>query len=197
MTPLSRADFVKKYYSYAKKITDGTGIFIQTMFAQAILESQGRINGVFMVGGSELAKKYNNFFGIKADASWKDKKVNMKTGEVFSGQYVVITDAFRVYDSPEDSMADYIKFLKSNPRYTNAGVFTAKTYADQATALKKAGYATDPNYAKTVTALGDQVTKIIKDLADNNQIQAGSGAIKPSNFIIFLIVLGGYLILKR
>ena len=116
MTPLSRTDFVKKYYSFVKQITQGTGIFIETLFAQAIIESQGKINGVYKVGGSKLAQYYNNLFGIKANSKWKGKKVNLQTREVYAGTDVMITDGFRVYDRPEDSMLDYVDFLKVNPR---------------------------------------------------------------------------------
>ena len=198
MIPLTRKDFIKEYYTKAVEIISGTGIFIETLMAQAIIESQGLVNGNYMVGGSTLAKKYNNLFGIKADASWQGKKVNLKTGEVFSGQYVVITDAFRVYDSPVESMKDYIKFLQKNPRYTKYGVFTAKSYAEQAKALKAAGYATAPNYAETVTAVGDYVKKTIKELKDKKQIfEPGSGTIKTSGLIIFLIALASYMIIKK
>lgn len=198
MIPLTRKEFIKEYYTNVVDLIKGTGIFIETLMAQAIIESQGKVNGNYMVGGSTLAKKYNNLFGIKADSSWQGKKVNLKTGEVFSGQYVVITDAFRVYDSPLDSMKDYIKFLQKNPRYTKYGVFTAKDYAQQAQALKAAGYATAPDYANVVTAVGDYVKRTIKELKDKKQIfEPGSGIIKPSGLIIFLIALVSFMALKK
>ena len=112
MKPLSRIDFISKYYAFVKSITKATGIFPQTLFAQAILESQGKVGNAYMVAGSTLAKDFNNLFGIKADRSWKGKKVNLKTREVYGGNDVYITDAFRVYDSPEESMKDYILFLQ-------------------------------------------------------------------------------------
>ena len=49
---------------------------------------QGKVNGKYMVGGGTLSQKANNFFGIKADKSWKGKVFNISTGEYTpSGQY--------------------------------------------------------------------------------------------------------------
>jgi len=193
MIPLSRKDFITKYYPFVKELTKGTGIYIQTLFAQAILESQGSVNGIYKVGGSKLAKDYNNFFGIKANSSWKGKKVDMNTREVYSGTDVIVKDAFRVYDSPEDSMRDYVLFLQKNPRYKQHGVFSAKDYKEQAKALKAAGYATEPNYAKVVSDLGDSITKIIKD----NNLDAlpplvpSPGTIIAKSNIWLLLLLAG------
>jgi flagellum-specific peptidoglycan hydrolase FlgJ len=200
MKPLSRKDFIVKYYPFVASITSGSGVYIQTLFAQAILESQGKVNGNYMVGGSTLAKDYNNLFGIKADKSWQGKKVNLKTREVYGGNDVYITDAFRVYDSPEDSMKDYIAFLQKNPRYTTNGVFSAANYKDQAKALQRAGYATDPNYSNIVSQVGDGVTKIIKD----NNLQSlpiipAPGTIigKTSIWLVILLAGAAFYILKK
>lgn len=193
MKPLSRKDFIIKYYPFVKSITSGSGIYIQTLFAQAILESQGKVGNTYLVAGSTLAKDFNNLFGIKADSSWKGKKVDMNTREVYSGKDVIVKDAFRVYDSPEESMKDYISFLKKNPRYERNGVFIAKDYKEQAKALKAAGYATDPNYAKVVGDLGDSITKIIKD----NNLDAlppftpSPGTIIAKSNIWLLLLLAG------
>ncbi len=152
---MTRQEFVEKYGAYVKSITSGTGIFPETLFAQAILESSHGAD----VAASELAKKYNNLFGIKADNSWNGKSVNMKTGE-FTGtpNAKTINDYFRVYNAPEDSIADYVRFLKSNPRYANAGVFNAKNPQEQANLLQKAGYATGAGYGKLVGDIAHSVS---------------------------------------
>lgn len=200
MKPLSRKDFISKYYAFVKFITKATGIFPQTLFAQAILESQGKVGNAYMVAGSTLARDFNNLFGIKADRSWKGKKVNLKTREVYGGNDVYITDAFRVYDSPEESMKDYILFLQKNPRYTTAGVFSADSYKDQAKALQKAGYATDPNYSKIVGDLGDSVTKVINEnKLDSFSPIPSPGSIIPKTSIWLVLILAGaaFYILKK
>lgn len=151
---MERNQFVEKYAETVKRITAGTGISPQVLFAQAILESSGTgIDGKWGVGKSLLARKYNNFFGIKASSKWKGPSVNLKTQEYYTSTPVTITDSFRVYGSFEESAKDYIKFLQENPRYTNAGVFKATTPKEQITAIKKAGYATAPNYVDLVMGI--------------------------------------------
>jgi flagellar rod assembly protein/muramidase FlgJ len=88
----------------------------------------------------------NNLFGIKADRAWKGKTVAVPTHEVVNGKTIAITDKFRAYDSWLDSMVDHADFFRKNPRY--ADCFKEKTGEGWARAVAKAGYATDPNYAK-------------------------------------------------
>ena len=74
----------------------------------------------------------------------------MRTAEYKNGKKYYINADFRKYKSFSESVADHAKFLSDNPRYTKYGVFTAKTYAEQAKAIQRAGYATDPKYAEKV-----------------------------------------------
>ena len=164
MTPTTRQDFVKKYSSFINDQVKGTGIFSGTLISQAILESSGNYNtgGNWLVGGSKLSQQANNFFGIKADKSWKGQKYNIKTGEyTSSGSAYTIKDDFRKYNSVEDSIKDYINFLKTNPRYTQGGVFLATNVKDQAERLKKSGYATAPNYSDMVNSVYESIKKYI------------------------------------
>ena len=147
---MTRQDYITKF---AKAVIDsvrGIALFPSVLMAQAILESSNQYG---QPGENRLAKFYNNHFGIKADPSWKGKKVNMKTGEVYSGQAVTIMALFRVYDHAADSFRDRNKFLIENHNYQRAGVFTAKTPEEQAERLQAAGYATDPHYANKIKAL--------------------------------------------
>lgn len=161
----TRQQFTKKYSPFIAKAVKGTGILVGTVIAQAIIESQGNVNGTYFVGASKLAKEANNYFGIKCH-NWKGKKYNISTGEYKpSGEYYVDVNAcFRAYNSVEDSIKDYVSFLKTNPRYTTAGVFKAKTVREQAEALKKAGYATALNYPATIESvyngIKDNIVKI-------------------------------------
>lgn len=148
---MTRAQYITSIGQLAVDTTAGTRLFPSVLITQAIVESRN--------GNSILAAKYNNHFGIKADASWKGKKVNMKTREVFSGTDVVIGDYFRVYDTPKQGFIDRTNFLTKNKRYTTAGVFIAKTPEEQIEALKRAGYATDPNYIQ-----------ILKDVLRQNNL---------------------------
>lgn len=161
---MTREAFIKKYYPVAVQLTAGTNIFPQVMLAQAIIESSGRVDGVWFVGQSLLARSANNYFGIKSSAGWKGQTISLKTGEYLNGQKVNVTGVFRKYASIEDSFRDYINFLKVNPRYTSAGVFTAKTPQEQTAALQRAGYATDPNYSKLLNAIMDSFKKYIPNV---------------------------------
>lgn len=148
---LTRKEYIDKYGEMAVHATQGTGLFPSVLLTQGIVESNN--------GNSVLSSTYNNHFGIKADASWNGKKVNLKTREVFDGKTVIIGDYFRVYENAEQGFKDRTTFLKTNKRYTTAGVFAAKTPYEQIDALKKAGYATDPNYIQ-----------ILKEVLDKNNL---------------------------
>jgi len=158
---MTREQFIKKYYPIAEKLTAGTNIFPSVMLAQAIIESSGRVDGVWLVGQSLLSRAANNYFGIKDSAGWKGQTISLKTGEFLNGQKVTVTGVFRKYATVEDSFRDYINFLQVNPRYKTAGVFTAKTPQEQTAALQKAGYATDPNYSKLLNAVMEGFKKWI------------------------------------
>jgi flagellar rod assembly protein/muramidase FlgJ len=112
-----------------------TGIPASITLAQAALESSW--------GSRALG---NNLFGIKADKSWTGPTVAFRTTEHLDGQDVKLTDKFRAYSSFAESMVDHGRFLLANPRY--APCFKETTGMGWASALQKAGYATDPDYAK-------------------------------------------------
>jgi len=168
-----REDFVKKYGPLAVKVTAGTGIFPEVLLSQAIVESSR--NGI--PGASQLSKKYNNFFGIKDYPAWKGKTVNFKTGEVFSGNRVTVSANFCAYDSVEDGFKGYVDFLQKNPRYTKAGVYTAKTIAQQIQALKAAGYATDPQYITVVNSIANQIKTWLGNITPKGAVGAVVGGI--------------------
>ena len=164
----TREEFVKEFSPYVNRITKGTGLLTGTVLGQAILESSGNYNtgGEWKVGGSKLAQEANNFFGIKANKAWKGKVYNIKTREVVNGANVFQKDDFRKYDSVQDSIKDHLNFLLTNKRYKEAGVFEAKTVKDQAAAIKKAGYATDPKYATILSSVYDSIKNNISKAVD-------------------------------
>jgi flagellum-specific peptidoglycan hydrolase FlgJ len=178
---MERTEFVKKYSPAVARITSNTGISPQVLFAQAILESSGKNSaGKWGVGNSQLAKKYNNYFGIKASRQWKGPVVNMKTQEFYGNATTptTINDFFRVYKNFEESAEDYIRFLKTNPRYTNAGVFTAKTPEEQIKAIKTAGYATAPNYVELVMGIiNKNVKNFVPEFSTGYYVAGGAMAL--------------------
>jgi len=145
---LTRAQFISKYGPAAKSASKGSGIFPSVSLAQAILESGN--------GNSSLTKEAKNFFGIKADSSWSGPYVVKSTTEYVNGVPIKTDAKFRKYETADLSFIDHITFLLRNARYKNAGVFTSKTPEQQAQALQKAGYATDPAYSALLITLINQ-----------------------------------------
>lgn len=123
----------------------GTGLFPSVMIAQACLESA--------YGQSGLSLKAHNYFGMKTGSNWKGKKVIMDTAEYVNGKRIIIPQAFRAYDSLEENFKDHIAMLERVGVYKKAGVFNAKTAAEQCDDLLKAGYATDPKYPQKLKAI--------------------------------------------
>ncbi|ENR06223.1 hypothetical protein H721_00254 [Brucella ovis IntaBari-2006-46-332] len=91
----------------------------------------------------------NNFFGIKSHGQGGGQ--NLTTHEVINGQRVKINDSFRTFASPQDSVAGYADFIASNKRYRP--MREAQGLDAQLQALGASGYATDPNYARSVGAI--------------------------------------------
>jgi flagellum-specific peptidoglycan hydrolase FlgJ len=140
-----RSAYIDKIKDVAIASTKGSGLFASLMIAQACLESA---NGV-----SFLARVHNNHFGIKSVPAWKGATVRLPTSEVIKGVTIQSEAVFRSYASLPDGFADRNHFLTVNPEYKAAGVFSAATPEDQAKALVKAGYATDPAYAVKLSQL--------------------------------------------
>lgn len=133
-------DFLNYVIPGAQKAYEQYGIYPSIMIAQAINESGW--------GKSKLAKTDNNLFGIKKPGV-HDPSVNVEQGSwaTDDGGY------YAKYKSWDDSMKDHGYFLRNNSRYAQAGVFDAKSPEEQITAIKKAGYASDPKYVSTTMSI--------------------------------------------
>lgn len=169
----TRKQFIDKYSTVASNVTKNTGIFPETLLAMAIVESQGKVNNVYLVGAGLIAVKANNYFGIKDSTSWTGQTIQLPT----PGDAQKIS-TFRKYNTIEESFKDFVKFLKTNPRYKNAGVFDSNDYAEQIINIARAGYAENKNYAVVITSVANSVAKaiknqIIKPLQNNKTIVGG------------------------
>ena len=98
--------------------------------AQGILESGS--------GGSELALKSNNHFGIKCHTGW--------TGQRVYHDDDAKGECFRKYVYTETSYRDHSLFLSQRRRYAFLFEYDTKDYKKWAYGLRKAGYATDKKY---------------------------------------------------
>ena len=127
--------FIAAYTPVAKEVAEDLGVSYKIVLAQAALES-----------GWGKSVKGNGLMGVKSHG--EEGGVDVVTHEVVNGKKVKITDSFRRYDSPEDSIRGYGKFLKANSRYRHflrAGVDNEDA---QLSALQSSGYATDPMYSQ-------------------------------------------------
>ena len=132
--------YIEKWAPVAVEEMYRSGVPASITLAQGILESR--------YGLSELASKGNNHFGIKCHKDWKGR--TMAYDDDAKGE------CFRVYDSAQESFRDHSDFLRYRDRYKFLFEFDTKDYKSWAYGLKKAGYATDPNYpAKLIKYIED------------------------------------------
>lgn len=137
--------FVKSLWPAAKRAASAIGLPPEALLAQAALET-GWGNHVMPAKNGESS---HNLFGIKADQRWDGAQVRRDTLEYENGVAIRKREAFRAYQSYDESFQDYVAFLQSSPRYAEA---LAKADDSRAyfSALQNAGYATDPKYAEKI-----------------------------------------------
>ena len=136
--------YIAKYSATAVREMYRTGVPASITLAQGLLESR--------YGQSELASKGNNHFGIKCH-DWKGKTMKVDDDRR--------NECFRVYGSADESFRDHSDFLRYRDRYKFLFENELTDYKAWAHGLKKAGYATDPQYA----------SKLIKIIEDYNLSQ--------------------------
>lgn len=136
-------EYADKYAEYAMEQMRRYGIPASVTLAQGILESSN--------GQSELARKENNHFGIKATQSWIAE----------GGRYSLYSDdkpneKFCSYDNVGDSYEHHSRFLKENSRYAECFNLRPDDYKGWTEGIAKAGYATGGNYAGTLQKIIEQ-----------------------------------------
>lgn len=171
---LIKEQFVIRYYPYAKKASEKSGIPVLFALAQSALES-----------GWGKSAKGNMMFGVKKGSGknyggWQGHSQLITTTEyssvstrnypfiypgypiqTASGKWKYrIKDFFRAYPSPFFSFIDWAGLLIKNSRYRNAILHRNDPYrfADE---VARAGYATDPNYASKVKSIMREIEQII------------------------------------
>lgn len=134
-------------------------IIADLVAAQAILEAGFNDNPKYRTsGGSDLAIKHSNLFGIKARAFEQNEKYSVKllTFEYIHGRKVQITAWFRKFDSLNECFARRAE-LFNLPRYKN--LYSAKSFEEAAVMIQKDGYATDPAYSKLLISTYNKYIK--------------------------------------
>ncbi len=131
--------YIEQYKAIAMKEMKRTGVPASITLAQAIVESNS--------GESNLAKNHNNHFGIKCKSDWTGAKAYQDDDTK--------QECFRAYDAAEQSFKDHSNFLKNRPNYVSLFLLDPVDDTAWAYGLKKAGYATAPDYPKKLLKIID------------------------------------------
>jgi LysM repeat protein len=131
-----KLSYIEQYRTTAIQQMIHTKIPASITLAQGLLESGA--------GTSRLATLGNNHFGIKCH-EWRGDR--MYHDDDAKGE------CFRVYGNAELSFLDHSEFLMNRDRYAFLFGLTTTDYEGWAKGLKKAGYATNPQYANILIKL--------------------------------------------
>ena len=148
----------------AEKAARQLGVDPHFLVAQAALETGWGRSMIRTANGG----KSHNLFDIKSTA-WRGDSAQVTTTEYVDGVPMKEVAGFRVYTSFEQSFNDYATLLQSNERYQDA--LQAATQKEGGSEqfmqeLQKAGYATDPRYARKVIQIARKVQQTYQDIAE-------------------------------
>ncbi len=137
---MTREEYIMKWRHLAIDNMEVYGIPASITMGQAILESG--------FGNGYLARVANNHFCIKCKSTWEGERVyhdDDAEGE-----------CFRAYATVAESFQDHAEFLNSGKRYEFLFAYDVTDYKSWAKGLKKAGYATAPDYdARLIRVIED------------------------------------------
>ena len=144
----SPEEFVTGLLPIVEKMATQLGVDPQVLLAQSALETGW---GKHIIRNADGSNSYN-LFNIKAGRSWEGDRAQVSTLEYRNGVAQQERANFRAYGSYEESIQDYVTFLKNSPRYQQAleQADDPREYLQQ---LQNAGYATDPRYADKITEI--------------------------------------------
>ena len=145
-------EFAEAMLPMARKAAARLGVDPHYLVAQAALETGWGKSVIRESDGSSS----HNLFGIKTHNSWDGDSASVMTTEYRDGVKGQERASFRSYESFEQSFDDYVSFLETNGRYKQALGSTANP--DQFfRELQRAGYATDPQYARKVSQIAQKL----------------------------------------
>ena len=148
----SKDEFIAAMLPMAEKAADKIGVDPRYLVAQAALETGWGKSIIRQQDGSSS----HNLFGIKTHNTWEGDSARVLTTEYRGGKAVKEAASFRAYDSFAHSFEDYVTFLQGNGRYEKALAAVDKP-GQFAQELQKAGYATDPQYARKINQIARQM----------------------------------------
>ena len=150
---ISTEEYIEIYKQLAINEMHRSGIPASITMAQGILESGS--------GNSRLAIEAKNHFGIKCHKEW--------TGPAIYVDDDAKNECFRKYEMVEQSFIDHSDFLMTRSRYAFLFDLDQDDYKGWAHGLKKAGYATNPEYGSLLIGLIERYNLIRLDFGDPQQ----------------------------
>lgn len=133
----SRDHFVKTLLPHAITAGKTLGVDPKVILAQAALESNW--------GKSILS---HNIFSIKHTSKKSGNSITVKAKEFQNGKALYKKEKFRSYNTYGEAFADYTRIIQK--AHYRKHMQNLRTPSDYATSLQRAGYATDPKYAKKI-----------------------------------------------
>jgi flagellar protein FlgJ len=149
--------FMDRFALHAQEASKSSGLPANYILGQAALETGWGKKEIKAPDGTLSF----NLFGIKASPNWTGKVVNATTTEYVNGVMQTSVEKFRAYDSYADSFRDFANMISSSPRFRGV-MGQLDGPASYASAIANSGYATDPQYAKKLHKVIDQITKLSK-----------------------------------
>lgn len=157
----SEKSYVDKIKPIAKKVGLANNYLPSVLCAQCIQETG---YGGFVDHTTESMIDNNNHLGMKKDllnstwsghSVWNGKSFSKRTPEWYDGKLVYITDYFRIYDSIEQCLTDFVLFLtwvkRDNGQYKYRNdVIGNPDPASTIKAVRVNGYCTDPSYDTSI-----------------------------------------------
>ena len=170
--------YIVKYSSIAIEEMNRHNIPASITLAQGILESGS--------GESRLATEGNNHFGIKCQDNWNGETIIEDDDEK--------GECFRKYSKAVDSYRDHSLFLTQRERYSFLFEYRNTEYKKWAEGLKKAGYATNPEYP---TLLINLIEKYDLTRFYNEKVQQKNFYFAHSYGLPYLTGVGAYYFKKK
>ncbi|AMJ56685.1 MULTISPECIES: flagellar assembly peptidoglycan hydrolase FlgJ [Stenotrophomonas] len=154
--------FVASIWPHAERAARELGVDPRALVAQAALETGWGKRHIKRDNGDSS----HNLFGIKANG-WSGERATTGTHEYVNGQRRNETASFRAYGSMAESFGDYVRMLKTSPRY-QAALSAGSDVRSFAQGLQRAGYATDPAYAAKIAAIaaGPTIGRAVAAIGD-------------------------------
>lgn len=140
--------YIERYKDVAIQEMERAGIPASIKLAQGLLESGA--------GTSHLARNANNHFGIKCGSNWNGKEV-FREDDDYDDKGKLLKSCFRGYRNANASYVAHSEFLRDPKKAFRYGFLfrlNPQDYKRWAEGLRRAGYATDPNYpAKLISRI--------------------------------------------